>query len=115
MDMIWSALESSVLRTRSRFFFFQAEDGIRDYKVTAVQTCALPISGFFTQRSRTLCDGSYLVTLRPKGQPPVTLRVIEYRLHPLVAHDLALLPVSRTCRPADPAAEIGRASCRERV
>src|SRR3989454_1492041 len=29
--------EASVL------FFFQAEDGIRDYKVTGVQTCALPI------------------------------------------------------------------------
>src|SRR5256885_2964741 len=27
----------------SVFFFFQAEDGIRDYKVTGVQTCALPI------------------------------------------------------------------------
>src|SRR2546426_12504836 len=27
----------------SLFFFFQAEDGIRDYKVTGVQTCALPI------------------------------------------------------------------------
>src|SRR5256885_7082080 len=26
-----------------RIFFFQAEDGIRDYKVTGVQTCALPI------------------------------------------------------------------------
>src|SRR5256885_15478368 len=25
------------------FFLFQAEDGIRDYKVTGVQTCALPI------------------------------------------------------------------------
>src|SRR5256885_4262412 len=25
-------------------FFVQAEDGIRDYKVTGVQTCALPIS-----------------------------------------------------------------------
>src|SRR5256885_6504479 len=35
------------LRERSSgvvfFFFFQAEDGIRDYKVTGVQTCALPI------------------------------------------------------------------------
>src|SRR5256885_10347027 len=29
---------------RSVCFFFQAEDGIRDYKVTGVQTCALPIS-----------------------------------------------------------------------
>src|SRR2546421_3178792 len=27
------------------FFFFQAEDGIRDLIVTGVQTCALPISG----------------------------------------------------------------------
>src|SRR5437870_11132808 len=27
------------------FFFFQAEDGIRDGHVTGVQTCALPISG----------------------------------------------------------------------
>ena len=29
----------------SMFFFFQAEDGIRDSPVTGVQTCALPISG----------------------------------------------------------------------
>src|SRR6266508_6082504 len=28
------------------FFFFQAEDGIRDGHVTGVQTCALPISAF---------------------------------------------------------------------
>src|SRR5256885_6745876 len=32
-----------IIRTNF-FFFFQAEDGIRDYKVTGVQTCALPIS-----------------------------------------------------------------------
>src|SRR3989440_9782677 len=32
------------------FFFFQAEDGIRDLIVTGVQTCALPISiGGFPQ------------------------------------------------------------------
>src|SRR2546422_11463012 len=29
------------------FFFFQAEDGIRDVAVTGVQTCALPISDRF--------------------------------------------------------------------
>src|SRR5204863_1396933 len=29
------------------FFFFQAEDGIRDLYVTGVQTCALPISALF--------------------------------------------------------------------
>src|SRR5437763_2388759 len=33
------------------FFFFQAEDGIRDTSVTGVQTCALPIStGWQTSR-----------------------------------------------------------------
>src|SRR5256885_12303071 len=35
-------LISLALARRGRFFF-QAEDGIRDYKVTGVQTCALPI------------------------------------------------------------------------
>src|SRR5256886_9696067 len=30
------------------FFFFQAEDGIRDLTVTGVQTCALPISALST-------------------------------------------------------------------
>src|SRR5690606_39356141 len=29
------------------FFFFQAEDGIRDFHVTGVQTCALPILATF--------------------------------------------------------------------
>src|SRR5256885_9485820 len=32
------------MRSWGVFFFFQAEDGIRDYKVTGVQTCALPIA-----------------------------------------------------------------------
>src|SRR5690606_39537031 len=38
------------------FFFFQAEDGIRDFHVTGVQTCALPIYAFSrkTPSSRTL-------------------------------------------------------------
>src|SRR5690606_40525737 len=34
------------------FFFFQAEDGIRDFHVTGVQTCALPISADHSSRSR---------------------------------------------------------------
>src|SRR5215211_4654451 len=34
------------------FFFFQAEDGIRDHCVTGVQTCALPIFEALTDRSR---------------------------------------------------------------
>src|SRR2546430_7536761 len=32
------------------FFFFQAEDGIRDLTVTGVQTCALPIYNFNQER-----------------------------------------------------------------
>src|SRR5256885_12997719 len=34
---------TELMPTPGAFFFFQAEDGIRDYKVTGVQTCALPI------------------------------------------------------------------------
>src|SRR5206468_5840282 len=34
------------------YFFFQAEDGIRDLIVTGVQTCALPISGASTQPAK---------------------------------------------------------------
>src|SRR5256885_9354581 len=39
MSMSCSVLDDEV----DVYFFFQAEDGIRDYKVTGVQTCALPI------------------------------------------------------------------------
>src|SRR5256885_2188663 len=47
---VWFALSLLRFRLPSRLpmmvilFFFQAEDGIRAYKVTGVQTCALPIS-----------------------------------------------------------------------
>src|SRR5438876_9193546 len=41
--MFWTDL-SSLDVFYYRFFFFQAEDGIRDGRVTGVQTCALPIS-----------------------------------------------------------------------
>src|SRR5690606_37651160 len=33
-----------IIKLFIHFFFFQAEDGIRDFHVTGVQTCALPIS-----------------------------------------------------------------------
>src|SRR2546427_12847848 len=42
------------------FFFFQAEDGIRDLTVTGVQTCALPIS----EAVRELLDGGDKVAAR---------------------------------------------------
>src|SRR5438093_13091903 len=40
----------------SFFFFFQAEDGIRDWSVTGVQTCALPIYPTATDLIRLLPD-----------------------------------------------------------
>src|SRR5699024_12173261 len=48
------------------FFFFQAEDGIRDRNVTGVQTCALPILIFFPP----LAPG--LVVTDVGGLAPVT-------------------------------------------
>src|SRR5207244_6062384 len=41
----------SYLHVRGFFFFFQAEDGIRDDLVTGVQTCALPIFQFANEKS----------------------------------------------------------------
>src|SRR2546429_9998042 len=50
-------MSTSVVRVRGLmlvfFFFFQAEDGIRDVAVTGVQTCALPISWEATGSSGT--------------------------------------------------------------
>mgnify|MGYP007026241377 CR=1 FL=1 len=40
-------------------FFFQAEDGIRDYDVTGVQTCALPIWAEFQWPDFGLADGVF--------------------------------------------------------
>src|SRR3989339_1395992 len=37
------SLTRSLCTAMLRYFFFQAEDGIRDWSVTGVQTCALPI------------------------------------------------------------------------
>src|SRR6266850_7080207 len=53
------------------FFFFQAEDGIRDYKVTGVQTCALPISRLDWTRAFDLDgDGQYDDLLNPGAELP---------------------------------------------
>src|SRR2546429_2657816 len=43
LDCLWVVQHSS--ESQVVFFFFQAEDGIRDVAVTGVQTCALPILG----------------------------------------------------------------------
>src|SRR5690554_7376484 len=45
------------------FFFFQAEDGIRDADVTGVQTCALPI-WFIPDLKRRLIDENLPIPFR---------------------------------------------------
>src|SRR5256885_15317563 len=56
------------------FFFFQAEDGIRDYKVTGVQTCALPIFERLERARRALAADA---ALRGEIDRWVKARVIE--------------------------------------
>src|SRR5260370_19260074 len=70
------------MQLRCFFFFFQAEDGIRDSSVTAVQTCALPISA--SQRGQVgmakvpderldwLSDHFH-----PKKTTPATLEILD--------------------------------------
>src|SRR5260221_2938481 len=48
---------AAVVMFRLDFFFFQAEDGIRDHFVTGVQTCALLFSSR-RRHTRSLCDWS---------------------------------------------------------
>ena len=43
LNVIEDSIRRLIIQFFLYFFFFQAEDGIRDYKVTGVQTCALPI------------------------------------------------------------------------
>src|SRR5437879_9284211 len=77
------------------FFFFQAEDGIRDTSVTGVQTCALPIS-----RASPL-DKVYIRTSDQRKQ--------------LDVGECESTPDKRASLTEQFAGEIGRASCRERV
>src|SRR5256885_4387302 len=98
---------SVIMRRVSRLFFFQAEDGIRDYKVTGVQTCALPIFGFVNlliadfEKANWTASGlaRYVPALVPRAQ------AIQPQLHALKVY------FNGTCN----LGEIGRASCRERV
>src|SRR3989475_8964344 len=55
------------------FFFFQAEDGIRDLTVTGVQTCALPISprtAGTSSRRAPRGSGTRIPTTRQRSPPP---------------------------------------------
>src|SRR5256885_3939079 len=56
------------------FFFFQAEDGIRDYKVTGVQTCALPIFTYGTGSAGALGPGRFRLKVKPTRRVQALLR-----------------------------------------
>src|SRR5256885_5874833 len=87
-------------------FFFQAEDGIRDYKVTGVQTCALPI----------LADGTVEIT--PSGEIDLdNAHVIRDAVNDVLTRSTPrriILDLQRVML-IDSIGKIGRASCRERV
>src|SRR5437867_5029995 len=88
------------------FFFFQAEDGIRDRTVTGVQTCALPIS-----RLRSVPVGWDPMEAKPlkpvqRADEGASIRMTADRV-------LVRRPGSEGERKSK-AGQIGRASCRER-
>src|SRR5260370_30575944 len=62
--MLFSLAITKVKRHIMFFFFFQAEDGIRDSSVTGVQTCALPISN---KEIATIVE--WVDAGAPKGNP----------------------------------------------
>src|SRR5256885_2250657 len=81
------------------FFFFQAEDGIRDYKVTGVQTCALPIlveQGLYRAGARALTLG--LARNPYRRDALFSLAVAHYQLR----DSAALLPVAQRLLVLDP-------------
>src|SRR5436309_12980234 len=57
------------------FFFFQAEDGIRDFHVTGVQTCALPISASLPWQGRHGSDAALPRQELGRGRRPDRARV----------------------------------------
>src|SRR5439155_16637708 len=56
------------------FFFFQAEDGIRDGHVTGVQTCALPISARRGVQGTRRVPRTPRRAAGPRARPPVFAR-----------------------------------------
>src|SRR2546430_9238191 len=88
------------------FFFFQAEDGIRDLTVTGVQTCALPIFEPGVEANMHAPDRTIPVHCLPAGYPLGGANTpARKRLSNSLLDRMACLG----------GAEIGRASCRERV
>src|SRR5690606_39589319 len=87
-------------------FFYQAEDGIRDFHVTGVQSCALPI--YIAEATATVVA---LADRRARHDP------VRARLESLFREHQANLLRFLTIRlgSAADAREIGRAACRERA
>src|SRR5256885_6971711 len=71
-------------RDIGRIVFFQAEDGIRDYKVTGVQTCALPISAGLAL-ARWFAGQATL--RRAQGLRPGRMAAVAAQLQPLPGLD----------------------------
>src|SRR5262249_59687621 len=94
---------------------FQAEDGIRDWSVTGVQTCALPISiqsgveGRSGERRAVHEDNGRGMRTRGERRNVGKLPVIQQE----TAQRSAALGKGWTPNRID--GQIGRASCRERV
>src|SRR6267154_6535387 len=63
---------------RKVVFFFQAEDGIRDGRVTGVQTCALPISRRITALETALGERLILRTTRKLTVTELGQAVLEH-------------------------------------
>src|SRR5690606_41088729 len=93
--------------------FFQAEDGIRDFHVTGVQTCALPISNVHGPAGslQSVADAVKLLL-----KEDINLKGADrfvYMLAPFIAALCAFLIYAVI--PFGPeVSKIGRASCRER-
>src|SRR5205823_10046019 len=100
------------------FFFFQAEDGIRDKLVTGVQTCALPIS-CFCRRIYFFAFSAQKSHVKPQRPlKPTASSTYPWHVYPLQPRIIKL--ASKTTRHVlshlkSIVCEIGRASCRERV
>src|SRR5207237_2264771 len=92
------------------FFFFQAEDGIRDSSVTGVQTCALPI--LVEGLSQSIVKGEVPETLKGKQIYTLDLGALVAGSRYRGDFEERLKKVLKEIKTRGD--KIGRASCRER-
>src|SRR5258706_1409416 len=80
------------------YFFFQAEDGIRDWSVTGVQTCALPISAIYSPSPFAVAFPTNVIS--PTNSPPGfahVLLAISQLAKPAAERPVALDALKNTC------------------